>query len=297
MSEKNILLGLLSKTHKKTKEELTELIYNSEGELKEDALSLLLDQDKTRIGTIKDLMKKDETEIYGKAQREILSKSEKQIKEIFGVKSDKKGDDLLKEIKTKLSEKTGNGDLTDEDVKNHALYQKVLTAKTDDIAKLNTEWELKLSTIEKESNQKNLFSTVDRKALAIAKGLNPILSKNPEKANKQLSAISRELKKYEFEAKGDTFIVKQNGKIVEDEHANQRTFNDIVKGITGDYFDLDTSQQRSGTGNDNNGTGASHNKEIKSMDEFREKIKLAKSPEERQQLSENFKKSQEQKKE
>lgn len=297
MGYKEILMGLLSKTHKMTKQELTELIHDTEGELKEDALSLLVDQDKNRIVTIKDQIKLDKDEIYGKAKREILSNSEKQIKEFFGVTSDKKGDDLLKEIKSKVSEKNGNGEVTDEDVKNHPLYQKVLTAKTEDIAKITSDFETKIKNFEKETNQKTIFSAVNSKALAIAKGLKPVLSDDPVRAEKQLSMITKALKKYEFEKDGDKIIVKQNGKIVEDDHSNQLTFSDIVKGITGDYFDLDANPGRSGTGNDNDGTGAKGNKQIKSKEELRAKLNSAKSPEDRTKAIADYKKSQESNKE
>jgi hypothetical protein len=297
MSEKKILLGFLSTTQKKTPQELSELIYDTEGELKEDALSLLLNQDKTRVENIKGSIKLDKEEIYGRATREVLTKSESTMKKFFGVESDEKGDELLNIIKSKLSEsKNDNVEVTDEIVKSHPLYKQILTSKTEDIAKIESSWKEKFSNLEKENNQKAIFTTVNSKALAIVKSLNPILSESPEKAHKQLSVITNALKSYDFETKGDNIIVSQDGKIVEDEHSNQKTFKDIVTDITGSYYDFNTSQQRNGTGNNNDGTGANQNKKINSMDELREKMKQAKSPEERQQLSESFKQSQEQKK-
>jgi len=296
MDIEKILLELLSKTHKKTTEEIKSLIYDDQGELKDDALTVLIDNDKSRIAAIKSQYKTEDElrdEIYGKAKREILTQSEKDLKTFFSVDSDKKGEELFKEINEKLNKSDGSKEITDDDIKKSPIYQNLLTSKQADIDKVNAEWQTKLDETTKDFNHKNVFSVVQSRAKAIAKGLNPILSKDPERANKQLSVIDTYLQGYEFEVNGDTIIAKKDGKILEDEHANAVTFKDLVTKITTGIFDIDEGKGGGGTGNDNDDDGdggRKPNKKVTSEDELRERLNAETDSGKREKILADYKK-------
>ena len=290
MAEKDLLLGLLSKTLKKTNTEIESLIYEDSGELKENALTVLLDNDADRVSSIKSNYKVDKDEIYGRAKREILSDTEKSLKKSFGVESDKKGEDLYNEIKTKLSKSDSNSNMTDEDVKKHPLYHNLLTSKSSEIEAIKNESALNLQKLQESFTQKEVFTTVNSKAMAMVKGLNPILSEDPVKAQNQLSVITERLKSYQYQINGDNIIVKQDGKVIEDAHGNQIKLNEIVKSISSNYFDFKEGESRNnGTGNNNGGQGM---KTATTQDELRVQLSKARTNEERIKIAANYEKNQ-----
>jgi len=295
----NLLLSLLSKTHKKDKEDIRSLILDDQGELKEDALKSLLEQDQERVATIKESASSDEDELYGKAKRKVLTKAETELKEFFGVDSEKKGEELYEAIREKLSD-SGGGDkkITEDDVKRHPAYQTLLTSKKTEIDKINQEWESKYQEAEKEFKQKSAFGSVESKAIAIAKKLNPVLSSDPTRANNQLSMVTNELKRrgYEYEVDGNKVVMKKDGKIVEDGHGNPKTFEDEVEEITTGFFDIDKSKGGGGTGNSNDdepGGGRRSTKTPMSEDELREKLSETTDRTEREKLIAEYKKGKE----
>ena len=99
---KTIITGLLSKAYNFDNGKIAELIKDGETELSEDQqkeiLQKLLDEDAKRVEAIKKSVdtKPAFQDGFKKAQGEILKKFEKDLKEKFGLESDKMGLELVR---------------------------------------------------------------------------------------------------------------------------------------------------------------------------------------------------------
>src|SRR6478736_2638624 len=102
--EKKLLIEFFGKTLNLTAEDVAP-IFETKGddeELKSDALSVLLKHDAARVTKLKGdvaTIEKDQFDKgYKKAEAVVLQKLEKDVKEKFGVSSDKQGLELFEEI-------------------------------------------------------------------------------------------------------------------------------------------------------------------------------------------------------
>ena len=119
-----------------------------------------------------------------------MSDFEKQLKETFETESEKTGLDLITEILTaKTSEAGKKGQLTDDDVKKHPVYQAAEKAFKKQLTEKETEYETKLTEVESAAKKAQTFSSVKDNALAILEGLNPIYAKT-QKLQQQLKTNS-----------------------------------------------------------------------------------------------------------
>jgi len=287
-----LLMAFLTTTLKKSADDIRSLIYKEDSdELKDDAGALLLELDAQRVSAWDEKLKTAKQEQYDRAKREVSNDFEKRIKSTFNLETDKKGDELIAEAVATKIEGGKDGELTDEKIKASNLYQQLQRDKKSEIEKLNGEWETKLTNAQSEFNQQATRQTVKQKAIAIAKSLNLKISNDPIKAEKQLNIIARDLETYNFEANGDDFVVKkENGEQLLDQHGNPVSFSELVEGTAKGYFDVnDKTDDKPGTGTENkNNFGGGNFKNIqvpKDGEELKNALRGAKSPEEREAIS------------
>lgn len=294
-----ILLGLLGKTLNMTEEQIKSLLYKEDGEeneLKDDALQLLLQKDADRITQIKDANKAGRDDQYKRGQRETAEKWESDIREAFGLSSDLTGSDLIAKAKETKIEGSGNGEITDDQVKSHPAYMALQNEKKKEIEDINKEWGQKLKDAESDYNGKVTRSTVNSRALSHIRSMNPVLPEDATKASKRLNLVTHELSNYQFKTDGDQILViDEDGQQLTDAHNTPVSFEDLVKDIAETYFDFSAEEDgdkggKNGTGNQNKfGSGKfSKTKVPTTPEELQQAMKDAKTPEERKELSEAF---------
>lgn len=236
-------------------------ILNAENADEKSVISKILELDTQRVEKLKTSGGKDGTfqDGYAKAKKEVLSDFEKQLKETFEIESEKTGLDLITEILTaKTSEAGKKGQLTDDDVKKHPIYQAAEKAFKKQLADKETEYKTKLSEVESAAKKAQTFSSVKDNALAILEGLNPIYAKNPKVATTIKNQFLNELQGFDFERQADgSWLVTKDGKVVEDGHGHSKSFEDIIKETSENYFEFQENNggQNAGNENKNNGSG------------------------------------------
>ncbi|MES2395670.1 MAG: hypothetical protein V4549_06690 [Bacteroidota bacterium] len=248
LNEKEFITGVLSKTLNLDDAGVAAL-YNADGTMKDDALTNVLDLDVKRIAAVKPDTKKHFDEGYKKAQSEVLTKRDKELKDKFGITSDKIGVELFNEIISEQVKKAG-GELNEDAVKKHPVYISAvdkLTKDKEDAVKAETE---KLTQFQTEQKKKETFSSVSSKALDFFNSLKPILSTDQTKAKNQMNDFVDKLKGYEYEVQDDDkIIVLKDGKVLEDGHGNRVPFEKVVKETADKYYDFHQAEKRSNAGN------------------------------------------------
>lgn len=252
-----LLAGLLTTVYKMSDEQVAALVEKADGEDfdAQTELSTILESDKGRISTLKTDAFNDG---HKKGKSESLKDLEKQIRVDFNLADESlKGIDLIKAVHA-LDRQAGKNGLTDDDIKKSSLYIQ-LQKRLDDTTK---ETEAKVSTALKEAESKfsreRTISSVKSKALEVFESLNPVLSEDKAKAAKQKEVLLRELEGYEYDTSEDgSFIVKKEGKALDDGHGNLVDFNQLVKNTASSYFDFKQSSPRKSEGNKADGSGGS----------------------------------------
>ena len=249
-----LLERYLSKTLNIDKSKLAELVKNEDGELKKDALKILLDQDATRVQGLKtaddDLLKERFENGYAKAKKETLSGFEKDLKTTYEISSDKKGLDLINEVISAKTKSDGK-EITPDIVKTSKTYLDMLDIKEQEkVAKIKEVEDKYVGEINTYKRQSSL-AIVNKKASKIVDTLNPILSKDPVKASNQKQVIFDRLADTNFKVEDDRIILlNKDGNLLEDEHRNPIKFEDKVKDITIGLYDLNEAKKRSSAGAD-----------------------------------------------
>ena len=258
---KTIITGLLSKAYNQDTGKIAELLKNGvelSEEEQQEVLNEILEIDSARVENIKKGISTKEfiEQGYNKAKGEVLSKFEQTLKEKFGIESNKTGSELIEDIVSAKAEKGGSGELTEDAIKRSKVYQDLQT-------KLNTDVETTKSTLQKQIDdlqngykKEKTFSEIERKALSIFTGLNPILPQTKAVADNQIKNFVNSLKGFTFDVQDDRIVVMdKDGKVVEDNHGNSRSFEDIVKETASSQFEFKANNGGSGTGNEN-GSGS-----------------------------------------
>lgn len=262
MEYQKILTGLLSKAYKLDDGTIGEIL-NAENADEKSVISKILELDTQRVEKLKTSGGKDGTfqDGYAKAKKEVLSDFEKQLKETFEIESEKTGLDLITEILTaKTSEAGKKGQLTDDDVKKHPIYQAAEKAFKKQLADKETEYKTKLTEVESAAKKAQTFSSVKDNALAILEGLNPIYAKNPKVATTIKNQFLNELQGFEFERQADgSWLVTKDGKVVEDGHGHSKSFEDIIKETSENYFEFQENNGGQNAGNENKDNGSGGN--------------------------------------
>ena len=258
---KTIITGLLSKAYNQDTGKIAELLKNGvelSEEEQQEVLNQILEIDSARVENIKKGISTKEfiEQGYNKAKGEVLSKFEQTLKEKFGIESNKTGSELIEDIVSAKAEKGGSGELTEDNIKRSKVYQDLQ-------AKLNTDVETTKSTLQKQIDdlqngykKEKTFSEIETKALSIFTGLNPILPQTKAVADNQIKNFVNSLKGFTFDIQDDRIVVMdKDGKVVEDNHGNSRSFEDIVKETASSQFEFKANNGGSGAGN-GNGSGS-----------------------------------------
>lgn len=261
---KTIITGLLSKAYNFDNGKIAELFKDGETELSEDQqkeiIQKLLDEDAKRVEAIKKSVdtKPAFQDGFKKAQGEILTKFEKDLKEKFGLESDKMGLELVEELVSKKSEGGQGGDLTEDAIKRSKVFQDMESNLKKQITTVKTEYETKINEIQDGYKAEQTFSNVSQKALQIFNGLNPILPQNKTVADNQVKFFVNTLKDFKFDVQDERIVVMdKDGKVLEDGHGNSRSFEDIVKETASGLFEFKANNGGSGSGNGGQGQGGS----------------------------------------
>lgn len=247
LNEKDFIAGFLSKTLNMDADGVAAL-YNADGTLKDDALTNVLGLDVERVKGMKPDTKKVFDDGYKKASSEVLSKRDNELKEKFGIKSDKIGIELINEVVSEQVKKAGV-ELNEDAIKKHPVYISMvdkLTSEKETAVQAETE---KLTKYQTEQKKKETFSTVASKALEHFHSFKPILSQDQTKAKNQMNDFVEKMKGYDYEVQGDKIIVLKDGKVLEDGHGNRIPFEKVVKDTADMYYDFHAAEKRSSAGN------------------------------------------------
>lgn len=289
---KDFLIALLGKTLNMAPDKVAAL-FNADGtELLPTALNEILTADATRVQTIKAENQTYFDNGFKKAQVEVLSKSEKDIKAKFAIVSDKVGLDLIDEIVTLKAGEKAN--LEPDKVKLHPEYLKLQDELTNKLKESETSWKTKYDTREAEIGREKTFAVISKKADALLSGYG--LPEDEKLRDNQKKLLHLELNKYGFQQHNDDFvIVDADGKPVNDEHGHRKNFDTLVQEIASQYWPKLEGQGKSGSGAQNNGgqgAGAAklnpYKGKIKSEQDYISLVGQAKTAEERIAIKAEF---------
>ena len=261
---KTIITGLLSKAYNFDNGKIAELFKDGETELSEqqqtEILNKILEIDAQRVENIKKSVDKKDAfqDGFKKAKSEVFKDFEKELKEKFGLESDKMGLELVEELVSKKSEGGQGGDLTEDAIKRSKVFQDMESNLKKQITTVKTEYETKINEIQDGYKAEQTFSNVSQKALQIFNGLNPILPQNKTVADNQVKFFVNTLKDFKFDVQDERIVVMdKDGKVLEDGHGNSRSFEDIVKETASGLFEFKANNGGSGSGNGGQGQGGS----------------------------------------
>lgn len=303
---KTIITGLLSKAFKLENGKIAELI--KDGEMSEaeqtEALNKILELDSERYKTLKENVTREIgtekfQEGFKKDKKEILEQREKELKEKFGIDSTKTGLELVEEI-VSLKSKGGSGGNMDENaIKASKVYQDLETKMKNDILSITTEKQKEIDEIKNGYTYEKTFSDVSAQAMKIFNELNPVLPQKKEVADNQVGNFISSLKNYKFDKQGDRIVVMDaEGKVVQDNHGNSKSFEEIVKESASGLFEFKSNNGGSGSGNGSgeggNGGGSGYTGGIpKNVDELEKILQDESIPaKDRYNLSVEFEKAQ-----
>ena len=275
-AEQKKLNGFLSKTLKMDDEELASL-YNEAGEL--TSLTAAEQADTARVTKLKE----DQASQYKRGQKEVASKMEAQLKDKFGVDSDLTGVELVDFILTTELEKVkGKGD---EDITAHPEYLKLKSESDRMLKAKDKEWQKKIDDLELKHTRESMFSKVKERAFAELDNLRPILPEDAKKAQKWKEKYIEDFRAYDFTEQDGMIVVLKDGKPLQDSHGYNKSFADLVKETAAEFFDFQTAESRSSAANQQT---QSNFAAPRNEDEFIQKMREAKTPEEQAKVMESY---------
>lgn len=275
-AEQKKLNGFLSKTLKMDDEELASL-YNEAGEL--TSLTAAEKADTSRVTKLKE----ENDSQYKRGQKEVATKFETKLKEKYGVSSDETGVDLVDLILTTELEKVkGKGD---EDITAHPEYLKLKSESDRMLKAKDKEWQKKIDDLELKHTRESMFSKVKERAFAELDNLRPILPEDAKKAQKWKEKYIEDFRAYDFTEQDGMIVVLKDGKPLQDSHGYNKSFADLVKETAAEIFDFQTAESRSSAANQQTQSNfaAPRNEE-----EFIQKMREAKTPEEQAKVMESY---------
>ena len=275
-AEQKKLNGFLSKTLKMDDEELASL-YNEAGEL--TSLTAAEQADTARVTKLKE----DQASQYKRGQKEVASKMEAQLKDKFGVDSDLTGVELVDFILTTELEKVkGKGD---EDITAHPEYLKLKSESDRMLKAKDKEWQKKIEDLELKHARESMFSKVKERAFAELDNLRPILPEDAKKAQKWKEKYIEDFRAYDFTEQDGMIVVLKDGKPLQDSHGYNKSFADLIKETAAEFFDFQTAESRSSAANQQT---QSNFAAPRNEDEFIQKMREAKTPEEQAKVMESY---------
>lgn len=231
MDNITISLEVLARLTSKSKAELSEsLTTNSEDA--ENTLSQS-DIDAKIQEAFKAKFEKIQTDAKGRSAKEILQSKEKELAEKYGVEKTSNIIELVDSIVTKQVGENSTKEITKEDALNHEVVKAA-------IAKLKKERDdLKTSIQERETKaqREQLMQKVREQAKTTLLGLNPVLSKDEAKKQKQINLFLSQFDSLDYEVKEDgSIVVLENGKPKQDADYNDITVSKLAQDLN--LFDV-----------------------------------------------------------
>lgn len=194
---------------------------------------------------------------YKKSQKESLTKFEKDIKEKYGVTSDKQGVDLIEEL-VLAKVKAQGGELDDDKIKKSKVYLDTVANLQKEKADALLEAGNKYTELETSIQQKEISKQIRDSARELILASNPVLpvGKTPDgksKADIQVEKLIDELLvEHKFETKdGKTFVHNKEGVLMKDSHGHPIEFKAFVNEKTVERWDLKEGTAKKAPGNSN----------------------------------------------
>jgi len=300
-----LFTAYLSKTLNMDDKQVAELVKTEDGEFKNDALDLLLKQNSSHIETLQSKAKPNEELLterfnngYAKAQKEVLTKQENEIKQHFGISQDLKGLDLVQAVIKEKTKAVEQKEITPDEIKRSDVYLNMVNKMNEDSESKISEVTNQFTTQINDYKKKETFKTIYSAADVVINKLNPVFSKEPAIAQNQRKMIHSALESKKFEVKDNGRIIplnKEDG-ILENEHGHPVEFDSIVTSITKGLFDLNTSQERNSPGSNDNSQNPEDKKEWTGTTpandaEYMKMISEASSIEEKKAITEAYEKT------
>jgi len=301
--EKQTITAFIGRTLNLPAEEVAAL-FKADGDeetFNETALDSLLKHDATRVQNFTSKNQEFFDNGFKKAQKEALSKFEKDIREKFNVTEDKQGLDLIESV-VMAKIKAQGGDLDEEKIKRSDVYLKAVERLTKEKEEAVTEATTKYKTLEQTIASEKINSAIRSSAKEIIMSLNPILPEGKtadgkSKAEIQVDRLIDELiSQHQFEVKGEKTLIIKDGKVMEDPHGNLVDFKKYVSEKASYVWDFKEGEARKGTGNNNDddSTGAKKGYQgpaITSSEQYMEAMAKAKDDNEKMEITKAYNES------
>ena len=278
MDEQEVMLNAFSKLFNKSDEELTEMLWDKGADdvlvLKEGVADMLIDLDAKRIERIRTEASEGGKKLfddgYKKATKEVLSRQEKELKEKYGVESDKTGVELIEEITASLSV---GGEITEDNIKTNPIYLRLEREIKEGFKGELEEKDKAFNEFKSNAERNAQLGNVKKKAREVFLGLSPVLSEDGAKAERQTQRFLSILDGHDFIIDGETIMIKSGDGRLEDGHGNAVSFDAFIKGEAEQLYDFNVQTPRDSAGNTHGAAGGSKLKITKT--EFNQKVKEA----------------------
>lgn len=302
--EKQTITAFIGRTLNIPAEEVAAL-FKADGDeetFNETALDSLLKHDATRVQNFTSKNQEFFDNGFKKAQKEALSKFEKDIREKFNVTEDKQGLDLIESV-VMAKIKAQGVELDEEKIKRSDVYLKTVERLTKEKDDTVNDAITKYKTLEQTIASEKINSTIRSSAKEIIMSLNPILPEGKtadgkSKADIQVERLIDELiSQHQFEVKGDKTLIIKDGKVMEDPHGNLVDFKKYVSEKASYVWDFKEGEARRGTGNNNDNDDATGAKKgyqgpaITSSEQYMELMAKAKDDNEKMEITKAYNES------
>ena len=242
-NEKEILHGLLTQAYGLNEEGVSSLYNEDKSELKPDALDHLLNIDKERIAKIKPDEKKIREEAYGRATREVMTNYEKQIREKYGVTSDKQGIELIEDLVAEFRKDGDGSGMTDDQIKKSKLFLDYTEKHRLEKQGVIDDYEGRLSKLKSEVDERESWYQAKDGALKLLDSLKPILPEGKEDVWKQIFLDSvRKVNRVVRD--GSLVLLDDEGNDLQDGHGHRISFDQKVKEIADGIFTYQKGEDR-----------------------------------------------------
>ena len=227
-------------------------LFEADGELKSDAVETLAKKDaelkKDLQKRLKEAHKAELTQkwndAYSEAKKVERQKLEQEIKEKYGVETDKFGVDLVDEIVSLASKKTGDVKTHPDYIKLERTLQNEFVPKTE-YEKIKTEYDEFGRKVQKDK----VIGRVTDDARKLFRGLRPVLSKDPKKAANQEADFLNKFHSFDYELQEDgNHVVIKDGKRLENQNLNAIGFPELVKTMASEFFDFELQDEKGAVG-------------------------------------------------
>jgi hypothetical protein len=198
---------------------------------------------------------------HQKATDEVLTKRENEIREKYGIKSKKKGLDLIDEVITaKTPDPEKPEAISDDLVRKHPAFLAREKELSEQLTAAKEETEEKVQAVQDQYAAKETFGKVAGISLNTFRGMGPELPKDATKAARQEARLIKELEasglKFELQGEGQPpLVLEANGKRKEDGHGNPIKFEDLIRGFADELgFEFRQGEPRSSAGGEKPGS-------------------------------------------